>query len=63
VALHASTHHDGGVDPLDLDSIAGELNAPKLYGSATLAALETTGAIDVAGDATVEGTVTKAMGH
>jgi hypothetical protein len=40
--LHASTHESGGSDPLDMDSIAGMLDASKLYGTATLAGLAVT---------------------
>lgn len=44
---HALTHYDS--DPLDLDLIPGTLDAAKLYGSALLTALETTGGVDVGG--------------
>jgi hypothetical protein len=36
VALHGSTHEEGGGDQLDLDSVAGVLDAGKLFGSALL---------------------------
>lgn len=36
ISLHKSTHHEGGADALDLDSIAGVLDAAKLHGSATI---------------------------
>lgn len=39
-SAHASEHHQGGGDPLDLDSIAGILDADKLYGVASLAGLQ-----------------------
>jgi hypothetical protein len=39
---HAISHESGGGDALDLDSIAGMLDAGKLYGDATLAGLAVT---------------------
>lgn len=45
VSLHAVEHHAGGGDPLDLDSIAGVLDAGKLYGTASLDSAEIGSAI------------------